>query len=53
MVHFLLARSDDAPGVTEVFNDFWPDVRPPRCVSKIGVDRPELLVSIAMTAVID
>ena len=53
MVHVLLARLDDAPGVTEVINDFWPDVRPPRCVSKIGVDRPELLVSIAMTAVID
>lgn len=53
MVHVLLARPDDAPGVTEVFDDFWPEVRPPRCVSKIGVDRPELLVSIAMTAVID
>ena len=53
MVHVLLARPDDAPGVTEVVNEFWPDVRPPRCVSKIGVDRPELLVSIAMTAVVD
>jgi 2-iminobutanoate/2-iminopropanoate deaminase len=53
MLHVLLARPDDAPGVTEVINEFWPDVRPARCVSKIGVDRPELLVSIAMTAVID
>jgi 2-iminobutanoate/2-iminopropanoate deaminase len=53
MVHVLLTRPEDAPGVTEVFEEFWPEVRPPRCVSKIGVDRPELLVSIAMTAVID
>ena len=53
MVHVLLARSEDAPGVTEVINEFWPDVRPPRCVSKIGVDRPELLISVAMTAVVD
>ena len=52
MVHVLLARPEDAPGVTEVFEEFWPEVRPPRCVSKIGVDRPELLVSVAMTAVI-
>ncbi|HTE74484.1 MAG TPA: RidA family protein [Actinomycetes bacterium] len=52
MVHVLLTRPDDAPGVTEVFEEFWPEVRPPRCVSKIGVDRPELLVSIAMTAVV-
>ena len=28
-------------------------VRPPRCVSKLGVDRPGLLVSIAMVAVTD
>ena len=30
-----------------------PDVRPPRCVSKLGVDRPGILVSIAMVAVTD
>ena len=53
MVHTLLMRPEDADGLTEVFNEFFPDVRPPRCVSKIGVDRPGLLVSIAMVAVTD
>ena len=51
MLHTLLLRSEDADGLTEVVNEFFPDVRPPRCVSRIGVDRPGLLVSIAMVAV--
>ena len=37
----------------EVFGEFFPEARPPRCVSKIGVDRPGLLISIAMVAVTD
>ena len=53
MVHTLLLRSEDADGVIAVFDEFFPDVRPPRCVSRIGVDRPGLLVSIAMVAVTD
>ena len=53
MVHTLLLRSEDADGVTEVFAEFFPDVSPPRCVSRLGVDRPGILVSIAMVAVID
>ena len=52
MIHTLLARSEDARVVTSVIEEFYPTVRPPRCVSKIGVDRPGLLVSIAMTAVV-
>ena len=52
MVHTLLLRPEDADGLIEVFDEFFPDVRPPRCVSKLGVDRPGLLVSIAMVAVI-
>ena len=52
MVHTLLMRPEDADGLIEVFDEFFPDVRPPRCVSKLGVDRPGLLVSIAMVAVI-
>lgn len=51
MVHTLLMRPEDADGLIEVFDEFFPDVRPPRCVSKLGVDRPGLLVSIAMIAV--
>ncbi|WP_405965371.1 RidA family protein [Streptomyces sp. NBC_00723] len=51
MVHTLLMRPEDADGVIEVFEEFFPDVRPPRCVSKLGVDRPGILVSIAMVAV--
>ena len=53
MVHTVLLRSEDADGVTEVFAEFFPDVRPPRCVSRLGVDRPGILVSIAMVAVVD
>ena len=53
MVHTLLLRPEDADGLIEVFDEFFPDVRPPRCVSRLGVDRPGLLVSIAMVAVTD
>ena len=51
MVHTLLARSEDAPTVSEVFTEFFPTLEPPRCVSKLGVDRQGLLISIAMVAV--
>jgi len=53
MVHVLLMRPEDADDLNKVFDEFYPDVRPPRCMSKIGVDRPGLLVSIAMVAVTD
>jgi 2-iminobutanoate/2-iminopropanoate deaminase len=46
-------RPEDADSLTEVFDEFFPDVRPPRFVSKLGVDRPGLLISIAMIAVTD
>src|SRR5687767_15996161 len=36
MVHTLLARPEDADDVVAVFEEFYPDVRPPRCVSKLG-----------------
>ncbi len=53
MVHTLLLRSEDADGLVEVFDEFFPQVRPPRCVSRLGVNRPGILVSIAMVAVIE
>ena len=53
MVHTLLLRPEDADGIIEVFEEFFPDVRPPRCVSRIGVDRHGILVSIAMVAFTD
>jgi 2-iminobutanoate/2-iminopropanoate deaminase len=53
MVHTLLLRPEDADAVVEVFEEFFPGVRPPRCVAKLGVDRPGILVSIALTAVTD
>ena len=53
MVTTLLQRSDDAAAVGEVFAEFYPDMEPPRCVARIGVDRPGLLISIAMIAVVD
>ena len=53
MVTTLLQRSEDAATVSEVFTEFYPEMEPPRCVAKIGVDRPELLISIAMMAVVD
>jgi 2-iminobutanoate/2-iminopropanoate deaminase len=53
MVHTLLLHSEDADGVNEIFDEFFPDVRPPRCVSKLGVNRPGILISNAMVAVTD
>ncbi len=51
MVHTLLAHPEDADDLAEVFAEFFPDARPPRRVSKIGADRPGLLVPIALVAV--
>ena len=52
MIHTLLAHPEDADALCDVLEEFYPEVRPPRCVSKIGVERPELLVSFAVTAVV-
>ena len=53
MVDTLLDAARGRRRPARAFEEFFPDVRPPRCVSKIGVDRPGLLVSIAMVAVTD
>lgn len=53
MIHTLLAHPEDADVLGDVIGEFFPDVRPPRCVSRIGVERPGLMVSFAVTAVVD
>ena len=53
MVTTLLARSEDAAAVGAVFTEILPEMEPPRCVARLGVDRPGLLISITMVAVID
>jgi len=49
----LLARPEDFPGLNEAYAKFFPKDPPARAVAKLGVDLPNLLVSIKMTAVID
>ncbi len=51
-VHQLLLNPEDADGVNEVWLEFFPSDPPARCVSKLGVDRPPILISLKMTAVL-
>jgi 2-iminobutanoate/2-iminopropanoate deaminase len=51
-VHVLLAKSDDFAGLNEAYATFFPSDPPTRAVSKLGVDLPNVLVSIRMTAVV-
>jgi 2-iminobutanoate/2-iminopropanoate deaminase len=51
-VHVLLASSDDFAGLNEVYATFFPSDPPTRAVSKLGVDLPNVLVSIRMTAIV-
>jgi 2-iminobutanoate/2-iminopropanoate deaminase len=51
-VHVLLARSSDFAGLNEEYVKFFPTDPPTRAVSKLGVELPNLLVSIKMTAVV-
>jgi 2-iminobutanoate/2-iminopropanoate deaminase len=48
----LLARPDDFPGLNEEWAKFFPKDPPARAVAKLGVELPNLLVSIKMTAVL-
>jgi len=48
----LLARPEDFPGLNEEWAKFFPKEPPARAVAKLGVEIPNLLVSIKMTAVI-
>ena len=51
-VHVLLARPNDFAGLNEEYLKFFPTDPPARAVSKLGVELPNLLVSIKMTAVV-
>jgi reactive intermediate/imine deaminase len=48
----LLARPGDFAGLNETYAKFFPTDPPARAVAKLGVDVPDLLVSIRMTAVL-
>jgi len=46
----LLARPNDFAGLNEEYAKFFPTDPPTRAVAKLGVELPDLLVSIKMTA---
>jgi 2-iminobutanoate/2-iminopropanoate deaminase len=51
-VHVLLARPADFAGFNEAYLKFFPVDPPARAVGKLGVELPNLLVSIKLTAVL-
>jgi 2-iminobutanoate/2-iminopropanoate deaminase len=51
-VHVLLARPNDFAGLNEEYAKFFPTDPPARAVARLGVELPNLLVSIKMTAVL-
>ena len=48
----LLARPSDFAGMNEAYAKFFPTDPPARAVAKLGVELPDVLVSIKLTAVI-
>jgi 2-iminobutanoate/2-iminopropanoate deaminase len=51
-VHVLLAKPSDFAGLNEEYAKFFRTDPPTRAVAKLGVELPNLLVSIKMTAVL-
>jgi len=51
-VHVLLARPGDFAGLNEAYAEFFPVDPPARAVGKLGVELPNVLVSIKLTAVL-
>jgi 2-iminobutanoate/2-iminopropanoate deaminase len=51
-VHVLLARPSDFAGLNEAYAKFFTDDPPARAVGKLGVEIPNVLVSIKLTAVL-
>src|SRR5947209_7044976 len=52
-VHVLLTRPGDFAGLNEEYAKFFPTDPPARAVSRLGVELPNVLVSIKMTAVVE
>ena len=52
-VHVLLAKPGDFAGLNEAYAKFFPIDAPARAVGKLGVELPNVLVSIKLTAVAD
>ena len=51
-VHVLLTRFSDFAGLNEEYAKFFPTDPPTRAVARLGVELPNVLVSISMTAVV-
>ena len=51
-VQVLLARPSDFAGLNEEYAKFFPTDPPARAVAKLGVELPNVLVSVKMTAVV-
>ena len=51
-VHVLLAKPTDFTGFNEAYARFFPTDPPARAVGKLGVELPNVLVSIKLTAVL-
>ena len=51
-VHVLLTRPADFAGLNEEYAKFFPADPPARAVSRLGVDIPNVLVSIKMVAIV-
>lgn len=51
-VHVLLAKPNDFAGFNEAYAKFFPTDPPARAVAKLGVELPNVLVSIKLTAVL-
>ena len=51
-VQVLLTRPNDFAGLNEEYAKFFPSNPPTRSVTKLGVELPNILLSIKMTAVL-
>jgi len=51
-VHVLLTRPEDFAGLNEEYAKFFPTDPPTRAVARLGVELPNVLVSIKMVAIV-